>query len=42
MGKIVFISSTGLQEEYMISSVSSAESLSTEWDALAQAIENGE
>lgn len=41
-GKLVFTSSTGLNEEYMISTAPSAESFVTEWEALVRGIAKGQ
>lgn len=40
-GKLVFRSSTGLNEEYMVSSLPSTEAFAKEWDALVQGIARG-
>jgi hypothetical protein len=40
-GKIVLQSSTGLNEEYMVSNIASCQAFATEWNALVQGIARG-
>ncbi len=40
-GKLVFKSSTGLNEEYMVSNLASCQAFSKEWNALVQGIARG-
>ena len=40
-GRIVFKSSTGLNEEYMVSNVANCQAFATEWNALLQSISSG-